>query len=58
MSNKHSQPQPKPSDQRSDVKNPNNPAHKDANDNRSRQQNPQDPKHQPPPEPQAPVKKP
>lgn len=57
MGNKQSQPTP--NDQRSDVKNPNNPAHKDAGDNRSRQLNPQDPKHQGPREPQpAPVKKP
>lgn len=34
------------------MKNPNNPAHKDAQDNNARQRNPQDPKHQPPPEPQ------
>ena len=31
---------PSPNDQRSDVKNPNNPAHKDAADNRSNQKNP------------------
>ena len=54
----HKQPPPKPNDQRSDVKNPNNPAHKEAQDNRSRQQNPADPKHQAPREPPAPVKKP
>jgi hypothetical protein len=46
-------------DQRSDVKNPNNPAHKDAGDNRSRQLNPKDPKYEGPREPQpAPMKKP
>jgi hypothetical protein len=45
MSTKPSQTPP--NDQRSDVKNPNNPAHKDAQDDRSRQLNPQDPKHQP-----------
>lgn len=49
---------PNPADQRSDVKNPNNPAHKDANDNTSRQRNPQDPKHHPKQEaPQNPNKK-
>lgn len=50
---------PTPNDQRSDVKNPNNPANKDARDNDSRQRNPQDPKHQPPPAqpPPSPVKK-
>jgi hypothetical protein len=47
MSTKPSQP--KPNDQRADVKNPNNPAHKDAQDNRSRQLNQQDPKNQPQP---------
>ena len=36
-----------PNDHRSIIKNPNNPAHKDAQDNRSKQLNPQDPKHQP-----------
>ncbi|MEO5725766.1 MAG: hypothetical protein ABI134_25865 [Byssovorax sp.] len=45
MSNETSKPTP--NDQRSDVKNPNNPAHQDARDNESRQANPQDPKHQP-----------
>jgi hypothetical protein len=50
MNNKTSQPTP--NDQRADVKNPNNPAHKDAQDNHGRQLNPQDPKHQPAPEPQ------
>lgn len=30
----------RPNDQRSDVKNPNNPAHKQARDNRSDQKNP------------------
>ena len=43
--------QPTPNDQRADVNNPNNPAHKDAQDNRSGQLNPQDPKHQPAPPP-------
>jgi len=33
-------PTPTPNDQRSNVKNPNNPAHKAAGDNRSRQLNP------------------
>ena len=57
MSNKQSPP--KPNDQRSDVKNPNNPAHQEAGDNRSRQLDPQDPKHQAPRESQpAPAKKP
>ena len=57
MATKHSQPTP--NDQRSDVKNPNNPAHKEAGDNRSRQTNPQDPKHTGPREqPQPAVKKP
>jgi hypothetical protein len=53
-------PHPTPNDQRSDVKNPNNPAHKEAGDNRSRQVNPQDPRHQAPrePPPPAPTKKP
>jgi len=56
MSDKKS---PNPNDHRSDVKNPNNPAHQGAGDNHSRQLNPQDPKYQGPPEPQpAPVKKP
>jgi len=32
--------QPSPNDQRSDTKNPNNPAHKQADDNRSNQLNP------------------
>jgi hypothetical protein len=32
--------QPKPNDQRSNVKNPNNPAHKQAGDNRANQMNP------------------
>lgn len=45
MSNEASKPTP--NDQRANVKNPNNPAHKDARDNTSRQANPQDPKHQP-----------
>jgi hypothetical protein len=36
--------QPKPNDQRSNVKNPNNPAHKQAGDNRANQMNP---KHSP-----------
>jgi hypothetical protein len=50
---------PLPNEQRSDVKNPNNPAHQGAGDNRSRQLNPKDPTHQGPREPQpAPVKKP
>ncbi len=49
---------PSPNDNRGDVKNPNNPKHKDDRDNDSRQRNPQDPKHQPPPAaPPAPVKK-
>ena len=39
-----------PNDQRANVKNPNNPAHQDAQDNRSEQLDPQNPKHQPPPE--------
>ena len=43
-----------PNDERADVKNPNNPAHKDARDNHSRQLNPQDPRHQPPPTEPAP----
>ena len=33
-------PQPKPNDQKANVKNPNNPAHKQNNDNRSNQKNP------------------
>ena len=36
---------PSPNDQRSDVKNPNNPAHKSAQDNRSNQMNPNNPAH-------------
>lgn len=32
---------PTPNDQRSDAKNPNNPAHKAATDNRANQMNPQ-----------------
>lgn len=32
----------KPNDDRSDAKNPNNPAHQAAQDNRSRQLNPED----------------
>ena len=41
---------PTPNDQRSDVKNPNNPAHKQAQDNRADQLNPnnQPTKGQPP----------
>lgn len=39
-----SKPTPTPNDQRSDVKNPNNPAHKQAQDNRADQLNPN---HQP-----------
>jgi hypothetical protein len=38
---------PTPNDQRADVNNPNNPAHKDAQDNRSEQLDPKNPKHQP-----------
>ncbi|PTL76783.1 hypothetical protein [Vitiosangium sp. GDMCC 1.1324] len=34
-----------PNDQRSDVKNPNNPAHKQDRDNRSNQKNPNHPAH-------------
>lgn len=49
--------QPKPNDQRADVKNPNNPAHEDAANNRSRQRNPQDPKYEGPSEPQPPPAK-
>ena len=49
MSTKPSHPMP--NNPRADVKNPNNPAHKDARDNHSRQVNPQDPKHQPAPAP-------
>jgi hypothetical protein len=58
MSKKHSPPTP--NDQRSVVKNPNNPAHQDARDNRSRQRNPEDPQYQGPrePPPPAPIKKP
>jgi len=40
---------PTPNDERANVKNPNNPAHKDAQDNRAEQLDPQNPKHQPPP---------
>ena len=36
---------PSPNDQRSNVKNPNNPAHKSAGDNRSNQMNPNNPAH-------------
>lgn len=39
--------QPKPNDQRADVKNPNNDAHQDAQDNRAGQLDPQNPKNQP-----------
>ena len=42
---------PTPNEQRSEIKNPTSPAHKEAQDNHSRQVNPQDPKHQPPPAP-------
>jgi hypothetical protein len=50
---------PTPNDQRANVKNPNNPAHKAAADNHAQQLDPQDPKHQGPREaPPAPVKKP
>jgi hypothetical protein len=57
MSTKPSQPTP--NEQRSDTKNPNNPAHKDAQNNRSRQLNPEDPMNQPPKEaPPSPEKKP
>lgn len=38
MSNK--KPTPKPNDQRANVKNPNNPAHKANRDNRANQLNP------------------
>lgn len=34
-----------PNDQRSDVKNPNNPEHAKDRDNRSQQKNPNNPKH-------------
>lgn len=34
-----------PNDQRSDAKNPNNPAHKAAGDNKSNQGNPNNPAH-------------
>ncbi len=45
MSQKSNSAKPRePNDQRSDVKNPNNPDHKEAQDNRSRQLNPKDPK--------------
>ena len=47
MSTKHTHPTP--NDQRSDVKNPNNPAHKEAQDNRSRQLDPKNPQNAPPP---------
>jgi hypothetical protein len=53
MSSKHSKPTP--NEQRSDVKNPNNPAHKDAADHRSRQLNPADPQSQGPREPPPPA---
>ena len=36
---------PSPNDQRSNVMNPNNPAHQDAADNRSDQMNPNNPAH-------------
>lgn len=36
---------PSPNDQRSNVKNPNNPAHQAGRDNRSNQMNPNNPTH-------------
>lgn len=36
---------PTPNDQRSDTKNPNNPAQKASQDNRSNQMNPNNPRH-------------
>lgn len=40
---------PTPNDDRSNVKNPNNPAHQADADNRAGQLDPKNPKHQPPP---------
>ena len=40
---------PTPNDDRADVKNPNNPAHKEAQDNRAGQLDSKNPKHQLPP---------
>ncbi len=60
MTDKHSKPSP--NDQRSDSKNPNNPAHQAGQDDRSRRMNPQDPHYEAPPpapaKPPAPVNKP
>ena len=40
-----SEKKPTPNDQRSNVKNPNNPAHKSDQDNRANQLNPNNPAH-------------